>query len=160
MILSLKWLERYIKIDDAPESFAEKMTMSGSKIESFSCPGQEIQNVVAGEIVKIEPHPNAGKLTVCQIDIGSSQIQVVTGASNVSEGDLAPVALSGALLAGGKQIKSGELRGVKSEGMLCSLAELGLTKHDYPYAIEDGIFILREECAPGQDIREIGRAHV
>lgn len=158
MNLSMKWLHDYVDIDASanPREFTEAMTMSGSKVESYGSAGDEIQKVVVGKILSVEKHPDADKLVVCSVDVGQSEpIQIVTGASNVFEGALVPAALDGSLLPGGKKIRKGKLRGVLSNGMMCSLGELGLSKNDFPYAIEDGIFIIEEECRVGQDIREV-----
>lgn len=156
MNLSMKWLNDYVDIDASPRDFSEAMTMSGSKVESYGSAGDEVQNVVVGKILSIEKHPNADKLVICSVDVGKSEpIQIVTGASNVFVGALVPVALDGSTLPGGKKIKKGKLRGIVSNGMMCSLGELGLTKNDFPYAIEDGIFIIEEDCHVGQDIREV-----
>ena len=107
-------------------------------------------------MLSIEKHPDADKLVVCQVDAGGeAPIQIVTGASNLTAGDKVPVALDGSTLVNGTKIKKGKLRGVESCGMMCSLGELGLTAHDFPYAIEDGIFVLQEECELGQDIRSV-----
>lgn len=153
MVLSMKWLKDYVDIDIATKQYADDMTMSGSKVETYKAEDDEISGVVVGKILSIERHPNADKLVVCSIDIGKENpLQIVTGASNVSVGDIIPVCTDGATLPGGKTIKKGKLRGVVSEGMLCSLGELGLTKNDFPYAVEDGIFIMQEECTLGQDI--------
>ncbi len=154
MNLSMKWLNDYVKIDVPPREFAHKMTMSGSKVEGYEIEGEEISNVVVGKILSVEKHPDADKLVVCMLDVGKgAPIQIVTGASNVFPGAVVPVALDGSVLPGGVKIKRGKLRGVESNGMLCSLNELGLTVHDFPYAIEDGIFIMEEDCEIGQDIR-------
>lgn len=154
MQLSNKWLNDFVTIDAPPREFAEAMTMTGSKVEGFTQEGVEIDRVVVGEIIEITPHPDADKLCVCQINAGEGEpVQIVTGATNVKVGDKIPVALDGSSLTGGVKIKKGKLRGVVSNGMLCSLGELGLTAHDFPYAIEDGIFILQEPCEIGQDIQ-------
>lgn len=158
MNLSMRWLRDYVDLekDIKIRDFTEKMTMSGSKVESYSSAGDEIQKVVVGKILSVDKHPNADKLVICKVDVGGDEpLQIVTGASNVFAGALVPVALDGSLLPGGKKIKKGKLRGEVSNGMLCSLGELGLTVNDFPYAIEDGIFIIEENCHPGQDIREI-----
>jgi phenylalanyl-tRNA synthetase beta chain len=156
MNLSMKWLKEYVNIDVDSHDFSEMMTMSGSKVESFANTGDEINNVVVGKIISVEKHPDADKLCICSLDVGSGEpVQIVTGATNVFAGALVPVALDNSLLPGGKKIKKGKLRGVLSNGMLCSLGELGLTKNDFPYAIEDGIFIIEEPCQPGQDIRGV-----
>jgi phenylalanyl-tRNA synthetase beta chain len=154
MNLSMKWLSDYIKIYTTPKEFAQQMTMSGSKVEGYEIIGSDIENVVVGKILSIEKHPDADKLVVCSVDVGKGEpIQIVTGATNVNAGDMVPVALDGSCLPGDKKIKAGKLRGVPSQGMLCSLGELKLTKNDFPYAIEDGIFILQEPCNIGDDIR-------
>ena len=156
MNLSMKWLSDYIKTDMPIKEFCHRMTMTGSKVEAYETEGTEISNVVAGKILSVTPHENSDHLVVCQVDVGeASPVQIVTGASNVHEGDWVPAALNGSTLPGGVKIKKGKLRGVESYGMLCSLGELGLTLHDFPYAIEDGIFILKEECTAGQDIKEV-----
>ena len=148
MNLSLKWLADYV-------DFCAGMTMSGSKVETYETEGAEVKNVIVGKLLSITPHENSDHLQVCQVDVGSgAPIQIVTGAQNIVEGALVPVAMIGADLPGGVHIKKGKLRGVESNGMLCSLGELGLTKHDFPYAIEDGIFLIEEDCKPGQDIHE------
>ncbi len=155
MHLSMKWLNDYVKIDNTPRAFTEAMTMSGSKVEGYEIEGEEIVNIVVGKVLKIERHPDADKLVICTVDVAKdAPVQIVTGAQNVTEGSLVPVALDGSVLPGGVKIKRGKLRGVESNGMLCSLGELGLTVNDFPYAMEDGIFLLEEECRIGQDIRE------
>lgn len=153
MNLSMKWLQEFVNIDMPPRRFTEAMTMSGSKVEGYEIENESIQNVVVGKILKIEKHPDADKLVVCQVDVGETEpVQIVTGASNLTEGDIVPVAKDNSLLPNGTKIKKGKLRGVPSCGMLCSLDELNLTTHDFPYAIEDGIFVLQEDCKIGQDI--------
>ncbi len=153
MILSMKWLADYVDCGVDLKTFCAEMTMSGSKVERFECEGQEVDGVVVGKILAISPHENSDHLQICQVDVGGeTPIQIVTGAQNVHIGDIVPVALSGAHLPGGIHIKKGKLRGVESNGMLCSLGELGLSTHDFPYAIEDGIFLIAEECTVGQDI--------
>lgn len=156
MNLSMNWLNDYVKIEAEPREFSEAVTMSGSKVESYSNAGDEIKNVVAGKILSIEKHPNADKLVICSLEVGQSEpVQIVTGADNVFVGATVPVALDNSLLPGGKKIRKGKLRGIVSNGMLCSLGELGLTKNDFPYAIENGIFIMEEPCKPGDDIRKV-----
>lgn len=151
----MKWLADYVKIDVPVKQFCYDMTMTGSKVEGYKTEGADIENVVVGKLLSVVPHENSDHLVVCQVDVGNGEpIQIVTGANNVSAGDLVPVALDGSTLPNGVHIKKGKLRGVESNGMLCSLGELGLTKHDFPYAVEDGIFILQEDCKPGDDIRE------
>lgn len=155
MNLSMKWLKEFVDIEIKPRDFSEAMTISGSKAEGYEIEGSEISNVVVGKILSIVPHQDSDHLVICQVDIGESEpIQIVTGASNLTVGDLVPAALNNSTLPGGIKIKKGKLRGVESNGMLCSLGELGLTLHDFPYAIEDGIFVLQEDCQPGQPICE------
>ena len=154
MDLSLRWLADYVDTGVTPKQFCDAMTMSGSKVECFNEEADYISNVVVGKILKIEKHPDADKLQICQIDIGREEpIQIVTAAQNVYEGMLVPAALDNSTLAGGIKIKKGKLRGVPSNGMMCSVAELGVTVHDFPYAIEDGILDIQEDCKPGDDIR-------
>ncbi len=156
MLLSNKWLNDYVKIDVSDKEFADVMTMSGSKVEGFGREGAELKNIVVGKILTLERHPDSDHLWVCQVDTGgSAPLQIVTGAQNLSVGDFVPVALDNSVVAGGKQIKKGKLRGVESAGMLCSLGELGLTTHDFPYAVCDGIFVLGDDCdrTVGTDIR-------
>ncbi len=164
MDLSMRWLNDYIDVSDMPiKEFCSGLTLSGSKVERWETEGSEISKVVVGKILSVVPHENSDHLVVCQVDVGHAgngePLQIVTGASNVNAGDIVPVAMDGSTLPNGVKIKKGKLRGVESNGMLCSLGELGLTTHDFPYAIADGIFIMQEEegCAPfelGQDIRE------
>ncbi|HWP51455.1 MAG TPA: phenylalanine--tRNA ligase subunit beta [Clostridia bacterium] len=154
MDLSMKWLGDYVTMDDMPpRTFCEAMTMSGSKVEGYTQEGTEIENVVIGKILSIAPHGNSDHMVICQVDVGSKTVQIVTGASNLKVGDVIPAALDGATLPGGHKIVTTHLRGELSEGMLCSLSELGLTKNDFPTAIEDGIFVIDEPCKLGEDIR-------
>ena len=153
MNLSMKWLADYIDVDCTIKEFVSAMTLSGSKVEGYEVEGEEIANVVVGKILEVVPHADSDHLVVCQIDVGKdAPIQIVTGASNVFAGALVPVALDGSTLPNGVKIKKGKLRGVESNGMLCSLGELNLTTHDFPYAISDGIFIIEEDCKVGEDI--------
>ncbi len=156
MNLSRQWLSDYTKIDVSDKEFCDGMTMSGSKVETCARTGEGIENVVAGRVTFMSPHPDSDHLWICKVDAGGDrEITIVTGAQNVSVGDMVPVALDGSTLPGGTEIHTGKLRGVVSEGMLCSLGELGLDTHDYPYAIEDGIFIMQEPCEPGDDIKTV-----
>ncbi len=154
MNLSMKWLSDYVTIDEPIKKFCYDMTMTGSKVEGYEVEADYVTNTVVGKILKIEKHPDADKLVVCQVNVGDKDIQIVTAATNVFEGALVPVALDGSTLAGGIKIKKGKLRGVVSEGMFCSVAELGVTTHDFHYAIEDGILIIEEDCKPGDDIHD------
>ncbi len=153
MNLSMKWLGDYVKADMPIKEYCHALTMSGSKVEGYEIEGAEISNVVVGKLLSVVPHENSDHLVVCQVEVGKeAPIQIVTGAPNVKAGDIVPVALDGSTLPGGIKIKKGKLRGVESNGMLCSLGELGLDKRDFPYAIEDGIFLIEEPCEIGQDI--------
>lgn len=160
MDLSMRWLSDYVDIGDMSiKEFCSGMTMSGSKVEKYEAEGSEISKVVVGKLLSVVPHENSDHLVVCSVDVGAGEpIQIVTGANNVKAGDIVPVAMDGSTLPGGVKIKKGKLRGVESNGMLCSLGELGLTTHDFPYAIADGIFLLQEEDGKtftlGQDIKE------
>ncbi|MDR0904794.1 MAG: phenylalanine--tRNA ligase subunit beta, partial [Oscillospiraceae bacterium] len=145
MNLSRKWLKDFTKIDASPREFEEAMTLSGSKVELTADPGAEIKNVVIGRVISTERHPDSDHMWVCRVDVGKDEpVQIVTGAQNVNAGDVVPVALHKSTLPGGKKIERGKLRGIKSEGMLCSLSELALDTHDFPDAIDDGILILTE----------------
>jgi len=155
MKLPLKWLKDFTDIKADVREYAEAMTLSGSKVEGFEKLGEEIDRVVVGRIISVEKHPDADRLLVTEVDTGNETIQIVTGATNIKVNDLVPVALDGSSLPGGKKIKKGKLRGVESCGMMCSISELGVTKEDFPNAVEDGIFILDESCVPGTDIKEI-----
>lgn len=142
MKVPLKWLSEYVEINLEPKEYAEAMTMSGSKVEGVEKQGEEIYRVVLGKILSLEKHPDADKLQVSKVDVGDETIQIVTGAQNVSVGDYIPIALDGAVLPGDKKIKKGKLRGLESNGMMCSINELGYTKYDFPDAAEDGIYLI------------------
>ena len=154
MDLSMRWLKDYVDIGEVSmRDFSEAMSMSGSKVEGWKTEVDEVKNVVVGKILSVEKHPDSDHLVICQLDVGQEEpVQIVTGASNVHAGDIVPVALHKSELPNGVKITRGKLRGVMSNGMLCSLGELGLTKGDFPYAIEDGIFLIEEDCQIGQDI--------
>lgn len=140
----MNWLADYTDVSDIDiKEYCERMTMSGSKVEGFELLDKDVSGVVCGRILEITRHPNAERLVICKVDVGAAApIQVITAATNVFEGALVPVALDGAHLPGDVKIKRGKLRGEVSEGMFCSIAELNLTLHDMPGAIEDGILIL------------------
>jgi len=165
MDLSRKWLNEFVDVSDISDNeYAHRMTMSGSIIEGYIDPGAEIQNVVVGKLVEVVPHPNADKLSICTVDVGKpDNVTIVTGAKNVKAGDIVPVALAGSALPGGVRIEKTNMRGVESNGMLCSFAELGLTLHNVPGADPDGILILNdgktdislEGVSLGDDIRPV-----
>ena len=154
MKLNRKWLnEEFVDLSGVPDrEFVETMTIAGQKVETYERLDAELRNVVVGRVVSITRHTNSDHMWVCQIDVGAGEpVQIVTGAQNVHEGDLVPVAQHNSWL----HITKGKLRGEVSNGMLCSLKELGLTLNDFPYAIEDGIWILQEDCKPGDDINTV-----
>ena len=158
MKLNRKWLnEEFVDLSGVPDrEFVETMTIAGQKVETYERLDAELRNVVVGRVVSITRHTNSDHMWVCQIDVGAGDpVQIVTGAQNVHEGDLVPVAQHNSWLPGGVHITKGKLRGEVSNGMLCSLKELGLTLNDFPYAIEDGIWILQEDCKPGDDINTV-----
>lgn len=158
MKLNRKWLnEEFVDLSGVPDrEFVETMTIAGQKVETYERLDAELRNVVVGRVVSITRHTNSDHMWVCQIDVGAGEpVQIVTGAQNVHEGDLVPVAQHNSWLPGGVHITKGKLRGEVSNGMLCSLKELGLTLNDFPYAIEDGIWILQEDCKPGDDINTV-----
>ncbi|MBR5283886.1 MAG: phenylalanine--tRNA ligase subunit beta [Clostridia bacterium] len=135
MNLSRKWLDEFVHITANDKDFAEAMTLSGSKVEGTEVMGEEISNVVVGQLLSIERHPDSDHMWICQINVGQEEpVQIVTGAWNIHEGDMVPVALHKSTLPGGVKIEKGKLRGVKSNGMMCGLAELGLDTRDFPYA--------------------------
>ncbi|MGI5988070.1 MAG: phenylalanine--tRNA ligase subunit beta [Dysosmobacter sp.] len=147
MKLSRKWLNEFVDVANVGDrDFAEAMTLSGSKVEITEVLNESLQNVVAGRIVSMEHHPDSDHMWICQIDVGEAEpTQIVTGAWNIHVGDLVPVARHKSLLPGGVKIEKGKLRGVVSNGMLCSLKELNLTaEHDYPYAVITAAAILND----------------
>ncbi len=158
MNLSLNWLHDFTNTDGiSTKEYCDRMTDTGSKVEGYEVLGEDIQNVVVGKVLQMERHQNSDHMFICQIDIGKENpVQIVTGAQNVHVGDLVPAAIPVAHLPGGVTIKPGKLRGVESDGMLCSIAELNLTIHDMPEAVEDGILILGKEYEDkvGMDIKE------
>lgn len=162
MKLSRQWLSEFADIQANDKDYCDAMTLSGSKVESLEVTGGEIKNVVVGQILSLERHPDSDHMWICMVDVGRGEpSQIVTGAQNLHVGDFVPAALDGAILTGGTEIHTGKLRGVESCGMLCSLKELGLDIHDFPYAVEDGIFVLccdpefEGRLSPGQDIKDV-----
>ena len=156
MKLNRKWLhEEFVDLSHVSDKeYVEKLTVFGQKVETWERMDSEIKNVKVGKVVSIVRHENSDHMWVCQVDVGEEEpVQIVTGAQNVHEGDLVPAALHNSYLPGGIHITKGKLRGEKSNGMLCSFAELGLTQNDLPDAYADGIWILNgEDCKPGDDI--------
>lgn len=163
MLVPVRWLRSYTDMDVSLEVFCEKMIMSGSNIETVEVFGEEIEGVVVGKILKVEPHPNADRLLVAQVDVGGSEpVQICTGAMNIFEGALVPVALDGSRVPGplhgkekvegGEIIRAGELRGLASNGMMCNCTELGFSDKVVPVKHRDGIWILEGDYAPGTGI--------
>ena len=156
MKLNRKWLhEEFVDLSNVSDKeYVEKLTVFGQKVETWERMDSEIKNVKVGKVLSIVRHENSDHMWVCQIDVGEEEpVQIVTGAQNVHEGDLVPAALHNSYLPGGIHITKGKLRGEKSNGMLCSYAELGLTQNDLPEAYADGIWILNDEdCKVGDDI--------
>ena len=168
MNTSLSWIKAYVPdLDVTAQEYTDAMTLSGTKVEGYEKMDADLDKIVIGRIEKIEKHPDADKLIVCQVDVGGEVIQIVTGAPNVKEGDKVPVVLDGGRVAGGQEpgqkvegglrIKKGKLRGVESCGMMCSIEELGSTKEMYPEAPEYGIYIFPEDAPVGASaIEELG----
>ncbi len=158
MNLSKNWLADFVDVSDiSDKAYCDRMTDTGSKVEGYEVLGEDIENVIVARIVKITPHENSDHLQICQVDIGGGKIQqIVTGAQNVFEGAIVPAAIPVAKLPDGVVIKSGKLRGVQSDGMLCSMGELKLDEHDMPGKEPNGILILDESYADkiGMDIKE------
>ena len=155
MIAPYKWLYDYVNMDLEPAELAKKLIMTGTAVDGYRELGAEMKNVVTGRILSIKKHPDADKLSICMVDVGSETLQIVCGARNIFEGALVPVALVGACLPGGLKINKGKLRGVYSNGMLCSGTELTLGEEDYPGASVDGIMILKEDVPTGTQLREV-----
>ena len=159
MQLNRKWLnEEFVDLSHVSDKeYVETLTVFGQKVETYERMDAEIKNVVVGKVVSMVPHPNSDHMFICQLDVGKEElVQIVTGAQNVHEGDLVPAALHNSYLPGGIHITKGKLRGEKSNGMLCSFEELGLTQNDLPGVFADGIWILNDEnCTVGQDINDV-----
>lgn len=162
MNTALSWIKAYVPdLACTDQEYMDAMTLSGTKVEGYTRLDKNLEKIVVGQIEKIERHPDADKLIVCQVNIGDEVIQIVTGAPNVKEGDKVPVVLDGGKVAGGHdggplpedgiQIKAGKLRGVPSNGMMCSIEELGSSKDMYPEAPEMGIYIFKEDVPVGTD---------
>lgn len=156
MNLPMSWIKDYVDIDCDVNTFCDEMTLSGSKVESIENKGEDITKVVVAKVLEIEKHPGADKLVVVKADIGQNEpIQIVTGATNLFVGAYVPAALDGVTLAEGLKIKKSKLRGVESNGMFCSVEELGYTRSDYPEAPENGIYIFDKEYPLGSCVKEI-----
>ncbi|NLO39577.1 MAG: phenylalanine--tRNA ligase subunit beta [Ruminiclostridium sp.] len=150
----ITWLKDFVDIHVDVKAYAHALTLSGSKVEGIEDLGESIEKVVIGKILSMEQHPNADKLKVAQVDVGTEVLQVVTGAPNVQTGDVIPLALPGARLPGGT-IKPSKLRGVESFGMMCSIEELNLTKDYLPDAPDDGVYVFHNNPGLGRDVKEV-----
>ena len=170
MNTSLSWIKAYVPgLEATAQEYTDAMTLSGTKVEGYEELDADLDRIVVGQIDKIEKHPDADKLIVCQVNVGSETVQIVTGAKNVHEGDKVPVVRDGgrgagghepgSRVAGGIKIKKGKLRGVESFGMMCSIEELGSTRDMYPEAPEEGIYIFQEDVPVGADAVEILGLH-
>jgi len=165
MNTSLSWIRAYVPdLEVDVQEYTDAMTLSGTKVEAYEVLDADLDKIVVGEIKKIEAHPDADKLVVCQVNIGSEEVQIVTGATNVTQGAKVPVVLVGGCVAGGHdgektpggmKIKKGKLRGIESFGMMCSIEELGSTKEMYPESPEDGIYIFENDVQVGASAIEV-----
>ena len=161
MNTSMSWIKMYVPdLDVTAQEYTDAMTLSGTKVEGYEKLDADLDKIVIGQIMKIEPHPDADKLIICQVNVGEETVQIVTGAPNVKEGDKVPVVLDGGRVAGGHdgkmtpggiKIKKGKLRGIESCGMMCSIEELGSTREMYPEAPEYGIYIFPEDAVVGEN---------
>ena len=168
MNTSLSWIKAYVpNLECTDQEYTDAMTLSGTKVEGFERFDKNLSRIVVGQIDKIEKHPDADKLIICQVNVGAEVVQIVTGAPNVKEGDKVPVVLDGGKVAGGHdggalpedgiEIKAGKLRGIESNGMMCSIEEFGSSRDFYPEAPEYGIYIFDDSVEVGADaIEELG----
>ena len=170
MNTALSWIKAYVPdLECTDQEYRDAMTLSGTKVEGYERRDKNLEKIVVGQIMSIEKHPDADKLIVCQVNIGTETIQIVTGAHNVKEGDKVPVVLDGGKVAGGHdggplpeegiEIKAGKLRGIPSNGMMCSVEELGSSRDMYPEAPEEGIYIFEEDAQVGADAVELLGLH-
>ena len=170
MNTSLSWVKAYVpELDVTAQEYTDAMTLTGTKVEGFEKLDADLDKIVVGQIEKIEKHPDADKLVICQVNVGTETVQIVTGATNVFEGAKVPVVLDGGRVAGGHEpgqrvaggikIKKGKLRGVPSYGMMCSIEELGSTRDMYPEAPENGIYIFHDDVQAGADAIEVLGLH-
>lgn len=161
----LSWIKAYVpELECEDRAYCDAMTLSGTKVEGYTRLDKNLEKIVVGHIEKIERHPDADKLIICQVNVGAETIQIVTGAANLQEGDYVPVVLDGGKVAGGHdggplpengiKIKAGKLRGVPSNGMMCAIEELGSSKELYPEAPENGVYVFKKQVTPGEDAIE------
>lgn len=154
MDFSLNWMKEYLDIDESDQQIADKLSLSGSHVESITNLGAKLKNIVVGHIENIEAHPHADRLVVCDVDAGDEKLVIVTGAKNMKTGDYVPVALDGAVLGDGTEIYTTDFRGVTSQGMFCSYQELGFEDSVIPKEYRDGLLIFPEPVKPGTPIQE------
>jgi len=170
MNTALSWIKAYVpELECTDQEYTDAMTLSGTKVEGFERLDKNLKDIIVGEILSIEKHPDADKLIVCQVNLGDRQLQIVTGAPNVKVGDKVPVVIDGGKVAGGHdggplpengiEIHNGKLRGVESFGMMCSIEELGSDRNFYPEAPEFGIYIFPEDTPVGADAIEVLGLH-
>lgn len=170
MNTALSWIKAYVPdLDCTPQEYLDALTLSGTKVETYECLDKNLDKIIVGQIESIERHPDADKLIICQVNLGSQKLQIVTGAPNVKVGDKVPVVIDGGKVAGGHDggplpedgivIKNGKLRGIDSYGMMCSIEELGSTRDMYPLAPENGIYIFPEDTEVGADAIEVLGLH-
>ncbi len=161
----LSWIKAYVpELECGDKEYMDAMTLSGTKVEGYTRLDNNLEKIVVGRIEKIERHPDADKLIICQVNIGTETIQIVTGAPNLKEGDYVPTVLDGGKVAGGHdggplpengiKIKAGKLRGIESSGMMCSIEELGSSRDFYPEAPQDGVYVFQKEVTSGEDAIE------
>ena len=156
MKVPMQWIRQYTDIPVTPEEFESAMIMHGTGVEGLENQNDAVQNVVVGKILSVRKHENSDHMVICSVDVGEEEpLQIVTGAPNVHEGDLVPVAKVGAILPGGIKIKKGKLRGVESDGMCCSGPEIGVPDYLYPSVGDKGLLIFHEDYKPGTDVRPI-----
>lgn len=165
----LSWIKAYVpELECSDQEYMDAMTLSGTKCEGYERLDADLDKIVVGQIEKIERHPDADKLVICQVNIGTETIQIVTGAPNVEEGQKVPVVLDGGRVAGGHdgsrtpggiKIKKGKLRGIESYGMMCSIEELGSSRDYYPKAPENGIYVFDDDVEVGADAVEVLGLH-
>ncbi len=155
MLVPINWLKEYVDINTDVRDLSDKLTMTGTHVDSIINMDKNINNIYVGRITKLEPHPNADKLQVVHVNLGDRKLKLITGAKNISENDLVPVAVEGAVLPNGMEIGKTDFRGIESQGMLCSYEELGIDSSLVPKESKDGIIIINEEIELGKDIVDV-----
>ena len=156
MLASFNWLKEFVKIDQDAKTFGDTLTMAGTKVETITPVNEKVKGIVTGKITKIENHPNADRLRVCTVKFGPNKaLPIITNAQNVYEGAVVPVALDGAIIDTGTQINASEMRGVRSEGMMCSVKEMGLDTSLFNKDATQNVYIFPEGTESGLDVREL-----